>query len=222
MVGIEPCTSERTWTAEELPVLTASVSLPQPERTADPFSRRLRRYYRLQSRSFLRYCEKDLLPRARAEQRAALAASAPLPVLRAELRYRVTYQDERFLSLCTQSRETAVSGPALLIRRGDTWDAAAGYPVPLSVFLPDRRGWRRLLLDWAAEEIRRQERAGMARYREDWPRALRRSFNPQNYYLTPEGLVFFFPMYAIAPAAEGIPTFLIPWRELGGFPGQAA
>ena len=32
-----------------------------------------------------------------------------------------------------------------------------------------------------------------------------RSLSPLNFYLTEEGLAFFYPMYAIAPAVEGIP-----------------
>ena len=214
MIAWEPLTAERVWTVDDIPVLTAEVSLPQPVSAADACSRRFRRYYRLQCRAFLRYCEKGLLPQVKAEYQAALAASGPLPSCRAELTYHVTYQDTRFLSLYTQSRETAPAGPALLIRRGDTWDLASGYPVPLSAFFPSRRGWKRSLLDRAAEEIRRQERAGIACYHENWPHALRRCFNPQNYYLTEEGLAFFFPMCAIAPAAEGIPTFLVPWKEV--------
>ena len=92
---------------------------------------------------------------------------------------------------------------------------ASGYPVPLSAWFPQSRSWKRRLLDFAAEEIRAQERAGVARYREGWSRELRRRFNPQNYYLTAEGLVFFFPMYAIAPSVEGIPTFLFPYDRKG-------
>ena len=29
------------------------------------------------------------------------------------------------------------------LRRGDTWDLAAGYPVPLSAFFPLRSPWKR-------------------------------------------------------------------------------
>ena len=47
------------------------------------------------------------------------------------------------------------------------------------------------------------------------PQDLRRRFNSQNYYLTQEGLTVFFPMYAIAPSAEGIPAFTIPYAQLG-------
>lgn len=211
MMTIQPFAAEREWTVEGIPVLSAAVSVPQPVPAADKTARRIRRYYQLQCRSYLRYCEKWLLPQAETEYRAALAASAPLPKFQAELSYRVTYQDERFLSLYTQSREVTLPGQTLLTRRGDTWDLAAGYPVPLSSFFPPRSPWKRQLLEIAAEEIRRQERAGIARYHEKWFRELRRRFNAQNFYLTEEGLAFFFPMYALAPSAEGIPTFVVPY-----------
>lgn len=210
---IEPYSAEREWTVEGIPVLTATVSVPHP--VPEKEWRRMRRYYQLQCRSYLRYCEKWLLPQAETEYREALAASAPLPCFRAELNYCITYQDDRFLSLYTYSREVTVPGPPLVTRRGDTWDLASGYPVPLSAWFPQSRSWKRRLLDFAAEEIRTQERAGVARYREGWSRELRRRFNPQNYYLTAEGLVFFFPMYAIAPSVGGIPTFLFPYDRKG-------
>lgn len=203
--------AEREWTVDDIPVLTASVTVPRPVPAEDRVSRRIHRYYQLQCRSYLRYCERWLFPQAEAAYREALETSAPLPCLRAELMYQVTYNQGGLWSLYTQSRETSVSGPSLLTRRGDTWDLNVGYPVELSAFFPPRSGWKKHLLSLAAEEIQRQERAGISRYCEGWRRALRRRFNAQNYYLTAEGLAFFFPMYAVAPAAEGIPTFILPY-----------
>lgn len=206
----ESFAAEREWTVEGIPVLTAAVELPQPQ-GADAVSRRIRRYYQSQCNAFLRYCERWLFPQAEAEYRAALAASAPLPCFRAELGYRVTYNSGGLWSLYTQSRE--VTGHTLLTRRGDTWDLSAGYPVPLSAFFPARSPWRRQLLALAAEDIQRQERAGIARYDPEWRKKLRRRFNSRNYYLTEEGLTYFFPMYAIAPAAEAIPAFTLPYGQ---------
>ncbi|WP_298028540.1 RsiV family protein [uncultured Dysosmobacter sp.] len=211
----EPFTAEREWTVEGVPVLTAAVSVPRPEPLADAVSRRIHRYYQAQCRAYLRYCERCLLPQAEAEYRAALAASSPLPFFRAELGYRVTYNEGGFWSLYTQSREPALAGPPLLTRRGDTWDLTAGYPVPLADFFPPRSPWKRRLRELAVAEIQRREQAGAARYREGWRKSLRRSFNAQNYYLTAEGLVFFFPMYALAPPAEGIPAFTLPYGSQG-------
>lgn len=211
----EPFAAEREWTVEGIPVLTASVTVPMPEPRTDSVSRRIHRYYQLQCRAYLRYCQRWLLPQAEAEYRAALAASAPLPCFRAELGYRVTYNEGGLWSLYTQSREVTLPGQTLVTRRGDTWDLAAGYPVPLGDFFPYRSPWKRRLLEAASSEILRQERAGISRYHEGWRRELRRRFNPQNFYLTAEGLAFFFPMYAIAPGAEGVPTFLLPYGEGG-------
>ena len=213
----EPFAAQREWTAEGIPVLEASVEVPQPQ-GEDTVSRRIRRYYQTQCKAFLRYCEHWLLPQAEAEYRAALAASAPLPCFRAELGYRVTYNEGGLWSLYTQSREVTLPGHTLLTRRGDTWDLAAGYPVPLSSFFPARSSWRRQLLTLAADEIQRQERAGFAQYDPGWRKKLRRCFNSRNYYLTPEGLTYFYPMYAIAPAAEAIPSFTLPYGQRGLLP----
>ena len=47
---------------------------------------------------------------------------------------------------------------------------------------------------------------------------LRRCFSSRNYYLSEEGLRFFYPMYAVAPAAEGIVAFTVPYdAEKGPF-----
>lgn len=219
----EPFVAEQVWEAEGIPVLSAAVSLPRPVPDADRTARRIRRYYRLQCRAFLRYCQNWLLPQAKAEYRAALAASRPLPQFRAELSYQVTYNENGLWSLYTQSREVTLPGQTLLQRRGDTWDLRTGYPAELGEFFPRRSGWRRQLVALAEAEIRRQEAAGISRYREHWRRELRRRFNPQNFYLTPEGLVFFYPMYALAPGVEGIPAFTVPFGPDGALaPGAGA
>ena len=184
----EDFAAEREWMVEGIPVLAASVSLPRPEPAKDRVSRRILRYYRLQCRAYLSYCEHWLFPQAEAEYRAALAASGPLPSFRAELSYRVTYNEGGLWSLYTQSRESLGPGRTFLTRRGDTWDLAGGYPVALSRFFPPKSPWKKQLLALAAEEIQRQEKAGVSRYNEGWKKALRRHFNSQNFYLTAEGL----------------------------------
>lgn len=217
----EPFTIHREWTESDIPVLRASVSLPEPVPALNAVCRRIRRYYRLQGRAFLRYCQRTLLPMAQSEARAALAESRPLPEFQAELSYEITYNAHGFWSLYTQVREHTLPGQDFLLRRGDTWDLNSGYPAALADFFPRRSGWKRRLLSTAEAEALRRERAGISRYRESLRRDLRRRFSPRNYYLTEEGLVFFYPMYAIAPAREGIPAFTLPYGEDILFPPEA-
>ena len=211
---IEDFTAEREWTVEGIPVLCASLSLPQPVPAADKVSRRIHRDYQLQARSYFHYCESWLFPQATAEYQAALASSSPLPHARAELTYRITYHDGGLWSLYTQSRESGIPGQAQITRWGDTWDLATGYPISLSSFFTGRKTWKKELLAQAEAEIQKQEKAGVARYHEGWRRELRRHFNPQHFYLTQEGIAWFYPMYSIAPAAEGIPTFVLPYAQV--------
>ena len=215
----EAFSAEREWTAEGIPVLRAAISLPQPTVRDSRTARRIYRFYQLQGRSYFRYCENWLVPQAAAHCRQALADSAPLPLYTAQLTYRVTCSENGFWSLHTDSREFT-GGKTQVLRRGDTWDLHTGYPVPITTFFPRQAHVRALLLKTAAAEIRRQEEAGIAQYSASWPQAMKRTFNRNHFYLTPEGLCFFWQIYAIAPSAEGIPVFRIPFGENGCLPLQ--
>jgi hypothetical protein len=57
-----PCTCRKTWESEGLPVLHACVDLPSPEG-----HRRIRTFYDLQRKAYLRYCRRFLLPEAKAD-----------------------------------------------------------------------------------------------------------------------------------------------------------
>ena len=211
--SVQRMETERVWNAEGVPVLQARSSLPQPPPSERQW-RKIRAFYRLQNRAFFRRCQAELRPWAEREYRIARENSAPPPCFQAELTFQETYRAGRIWSLYTELREDTEPGPPWRRRWGDAWDLATGYPVALSDFFPPRSQWKRKLLAIAAEEIERQERRGLSRYHPDWRRRLRRFLNPRNYYLTPEGLTFFFPLYALAPPIEGIPSFLCPWEEM--------
>ena len=45
---------------------------------------------------------------------------------------------------------------------------------------------------------------------------LRRALNTRNFYLTDEGLCFYYPLCAVAGAKEGIVTFTMPYDAENG------
>lgn len=210
----ESITAERIWTVDDIPVLTAATSLPQPSQVHGHVSRRIRRYYQAQGQAFFHYCQHILLPLAKAEYQTALAASAPLPCFHAELYYQITWNENGLWSLYTESQERIGSSPTLRIRHGDTWDLSTGYPVTLSSRFQPKVRWKKVILTAVAAEIEQQERCGIAQYHVNWRHLLRRRLNSRNFFLTSEGLAFFYPMYAIAPTAEGIPTFVLKYDAL--------
>ena len=82
-----------------------------------------------------------------------------------------------------------------------------GSPLTLGELFPQGFRWR----SWALAEVERQLRArlsaGESWFAPDWEARLPRSFDPERFYLTEAGPVIYFPLYSIAPYAEGIPAF---------------
>ena len=204
---------------ENIPVLSVHITLPQCAGHGRRVQR-FNRFYRRFCRSYLKYCETELLPRAAVSCREAMARSAPWVMARAELRYTVTLQSGAFLCLYTDAVEENLP-PRLTIRRADTWDMREALPIPVQAFFPDRCAVRRRLLLFAREQACAQSKAGSAAFYPNYRTLLRRKLNTRNYYLTEEGLCFFYPMYSVAPAAEQIVRFLLPYGEDGPFAPDA-
>ena len=56
---------------------------------------------------------------------------------------------------------------------------------------------------------------GTAAYYPDYGALLRRTFSSRSFYLADDGLHWFYSMYSVAPAAEGIVDFSLPYGEAG-------
>lgn len=213
--SLPPICTEEPLCIDGIPLFTLSHQLPQLSREG-----RFNRYYSACRSAFLRTCREDLAPMLQAAYRRSLESAAPLPQWQGRLIAAVTYRDGQLLSLRT---DALIVGPEERwhLRRGDTWDLQHQLPLPLSLFFPAGTNLRRRLCDAAAQEIARQEADGLARYYPGWERMLPRAFRSQRFFLSEEGLHFFFPLHAIAPAMEGCPTFFMPYdREKGPFPAE--
>ncbi|MFQ9772577.1 MAG: RsiV family protein [Oscillospiraceae bacterium] len=176
-------------------------------------ARRFDRYYRQYARAYLKYCEAELLPRAAETMHTALERSAPWSCARAVLAYRVTLVRGDILSLYTEGREEQLP-PRLTLRRAETWDRRTGFLLPLTAFFRRKRRKKRLVRA-ARETAREQMETGTAAYYPDYGALLRRAFSSRSFYLADDGLHWFYPMYSVAPAAEGIPDFSFPTAKRG-------
>lgn len=213
--SLPPICTEEPLCIDGIPLFTLSHQLPQLSREG-----RFNRYYSACRSAFLRTCREDLAPALQSAYRRSLESAAPLPQWQGRLTAAVTYRQGPLLSLCT---DALITGPEERwhIRRGDTWDLRRQLPLPLSLFFPPGTNLHRRLCDAATQEMARQEAEGLARYHPGRETTLKRTFHPHRFFLSEEGLHFFFPMNTIAPAVEGCPTFLVPYDgEKGPFPAE--
>ena len=212
-ISIRPVPADIAFCEDDFPLLTASAELPQISG-----NHRFQRYYSACTAAFERWCRYRIFPQAQVLYRQALDTAAPIPQWHAALQTAITCHTDHLLSLYT---ETVLTGPPqrTVLRRADTWDLRNTLPLTAAEFFPPRTHWRALLLHEATRQIQQQQAQGIAAYDPQWSKKLRCHFRPQRFYLTPEGLCFFFPMNTIAPPAEGIPTFCLPYHEeCGPFP----
>lgn len=209
-----PLHLEKTWESGGVPVLTREVTLPccgGKSRRA----RRFDRYYRQYARAYLKYCEAELLPRATETMRTALERSAPWSCARAVLAYRVTLVRGDILSLYTEGREEHLPPRLTLRRRGDVGSAHGAFSCRSRAFFPPKTAVKKRLVRAARETAREQMETGTAAYYPDYGALLRRAFSSRSFYLADDGLHWFYPMYSVAPAAEGIVDFSLPYGEAG-------
>ena len=203
----------REWVWEEIPVLVMETRLPEPEPgLPDRRIRRIERYYHNYAACYERYCGRFIFPAASSAFRTALESGKPFLPWRAELKTTVTAKSETLLSLYIDAKETAYGECISHLRRADTWNLLDGYPFHLSDFFPGELLWRRSIQRTARESLLSRSEDGPT-LREDWKRRLRTEFNPENFYLTERGLVFYYQWYSLGEAALGTPSFLLTWNK---------
>lgn len=206
---VEDCHWSQVLTWEGEPVL--SLSLCWPALPGDgPDRRRINRYYQRISDRWKSRWLGTLYPRAQEAARLARAASRPFRPWSCALTCTLTRQTEDLLSLRLDICERTDGTRTAAIRLGDTWSLPEGTPRALASFFPPHSRWRARILAELRRQIRARVQSGEALFADDWETLLPRRFDPERFCLTDEGLCVFFPLYAIAPYTEGIPTFTLP------------
>lgn len=96
------------------------------------------------------------------------------------------------------------------VRTADTWRVWDARRLPLEAFF-----YGEGYLDVIYRSILAQIAQHPEYYFEDAQKNVREYFDPRQFYLTPQGFVFFFQLYTIAPYATGMPSFLVPYELFG-------
>ena len=109
----------------------------------------------------------------------------------------MTLHTPECLSLYYDTAERTGGPHGVTLRQGSAWALPGGSPLTLG-----------------ERQLRARLSAGESWFAPDWEARLPRSFDPERFYLTEAGPVIYFPLYSIAPYAEGIPAFSL------AIPGQ--
>ena len=207
-IHLQPLERQRIWCWEEIPVLELQLSIPHCQ-SEDSRIRRINRYYEGFAQSCEQYARRFLYPAAVDSFSAALAENRCPEHWHFHAAFSTQLLCDKLWSLTLETEESTFS-PPYRRRYADTWDLMIGYQLSLSELFPAAPLYRRRLRQHARESLLAQQAQG-ASLHENWSHRLISAWNKENFYLTHEGLHWFYPMYALGGESLGIPDFFLPW-----------
>ena len=128
--------------------------------------------------------------------------------------YAVAYNKNSILSIYYDIYEYTGGAHGLTTRYSDTWNIIEAKTYNLKTIFGSK-GYRTIIYDYIAKEIMRQIDKEEAYYFDDYTKNIIEYFDPRNFYLADENLVFYYPLYSLAPYSSGIVEFKIPFSYLG-------
>lgn len=131
----------------------------------------------------------------------------PIMVYEVYRTYEVTLNTNNVVSLYIDEYVFIGGAHGSTVRTSQTWNLYQNCMMPLESFFPNNPYF---MLD-ILKEINRQILDNKEIYFEDACNLVLETFNPDSFYLVPEGIVIYFQQYDIAPYSSGIRTFLIKY-----------
>lgn len=132
----------------------------------------------------------------------------PIMVYEVNSQFTITYNQNNFISLYIDQYEFRGGAHGSTIRSSQTWNLQTGQILNLSYFYSNNPFFILDILRNINSQIKSQIEQGGA-YFDNYTELLLQNFNPENYYLTPYGIVIYFQQYDIAPYSSGIPIFYV-------------
>lgn len=142
----------------------------------------------------------------------------PFHVNEAIMNYTVTYNENCFLSLYTDKYEFTGGAHGNTIRSSDTWETCQGTHIPLNCYFYRGTNYMNFLINEITKQAEENLSQNPGIYFEDYKDLIVQYFNPDSYFLTPQGMVIYYQHYDIAPYSTGIVEFTIPYKMIGWYP----
>lgn len=171
---------------------------------------KINQHYAAKAIAYQQYCEMSLFKSAAEEYDYSRKNGYPVRMFEAVVVFNVTYNIDCTLSLYFDRYEFTGGAHGMTLRYSDTWDIRDARRIGLEEIFP---GYKTQVEGIIAGDIAAQIEAGSGAYFEDYQKNVAEYFNPENFYLSAEGLVVYFQLYDIAPYASGIPEFTIPYSQ---------
>ncbi len=159
------------------------------------------------------YCRNTLFPQAAENAQFIQVNYPPFNTYEFHMTYEVTYNSNCITSLYLEEYTFMGGAHGATVRTSDTWDFRSGNKMELKDFFKHNPNYRQDLENWIIHQISQKTKDNQTAYFDDYAKLVKDTFQPDSFYLIPQGIIIYFQQYDIAPYASGIPEFLIPFPQ---------
>ena len=170
-------------------------------------------FYSTAARKTEEYCRTVLASQASVQAEYAKKDNYPFFGYEFISAYTVTWNSGCMTSLYTDQYTYTGGAHGSTIRTSDTWDFSSGRYLTLADFYPHNPSYREGIYRNLEQQVKEREKESSSTYFDDYSSLIRSTFKPENFFVTPNGIVIYFQQYDIAPYSTGIPEFLIPFKR---------
>ncbi len=168
-------------------------------------------YYAADARKTKVRCRTVLYSQAVANSRYIVKNTPPFNSYTFESVYTTTYNQNCVTSLFFDSYTYLGGAHGETFRKSDTWNFSNGNRMTLEDFYPKENSYINYFFQTIEQEIEKRLKTEPGSYFDNYPDLIRNTFKPENFFLTPEGIILYFQQYDIAPYSTGLPEFLLPF-----------
>lgn len=164
-----------------------------------------------QESEFIRNVYQKLYPQAVIDFKRAQQNGYVFAPYSAYLVYTVTMNQDCGFSYYYDNYTFTGGAHGTTVRKSKSYNVKTAKQTSLWNYFSNAQKGRKVVLD----EILRQAQQNMAEnpgiYFDNYKTLINKNFSPENFYLTPEGIVIYYNQYEIAPYSSGIIEFLVPY-----------
>ena len=169
-------------------------------------------YYEEQIEKHMEYADTELYDYAIYNYTNYPADFTPL---RTEQFFDVKYNGNGYLSIVRYIVDSVGDQTSNTAVTTETFELSSGGLVTGSYAFTDGQQVKELVTKRVKTDIEAEIKAGVRNYYANWESAISDGFDIDHFFLTEDGVVFYYDLYILADAAEGMPTFVVPYDEMG-------
>lgn len=212
LINIETSIHTRsgTMTYAGEPVMKYEINVPELW-SSTPGVQRVNSVYAADLKAKESYCRGDFYKMAVQDATDAVENGFPVKEYEFLKTFDVTCNEECVLSLYHDTYVYSGGAHGNTERTSETWRFPEGRKITLESLMPKGAHYRAAIIARIIAVISRNPEP----YFDDYKKLVIESFKPESFYLTPDGIAFYFQQYEIAPYSSGIPVFEFSYDAIG-------